>query len=57
MVRSIVGTLLEIGLGHRPVEDMHRLIASKDRVQAGKAAPAKGLFLSQIEYPSDIYLD
>ena len=57
MVRSIVGTLLEIGLGHRPVEDMHRIILSKDRVQAGKAAPAKGLFLSQIEYPSDIYLD
>jgi tRNA pseudouridine38-40 synthase len=57
MVRSIVGTLLEIGFGHRPVEDMHRIISSKDRVQAGKAAPAKGLFLSQIEYPSDIYLD
>lgn len=57
MVRSIVGTLLEIGLGHRPVADIHRVIASKDRIQAGKAAPAKGLFLSQIEYPSTIYLD
>jgi tRNA pseudouridine38-40 synthase len=57
MVRSIVGTLLEVGFGHRPVSDLHQIIASKDRTQAGKAAPAKGLFLSQIEYPSDIYLD
>lgn len=57
MVRSIVGTLLEVGKGHRPVEDLHQIIVSKDRNQAGKAAPAKGLFLSQIEYPKPIYLD
>jgi tRNA pseudouridine38-40 synthase len=57
MVRSIVGTLLDVGLGHRPLEDLHRVIASKDRNQAGKAAPAKGLFLSNIEYPTHIYLD
>lgn len=57
MVRSVVGTLLDVGLGHRPVEDLHRIITSKDRNQAGKAAPAKGLFLSNIEYPTDIYLD
>jgi tRNA pseudouridine38-40 synthase len=57
MVRSIVGTLLEVGFGQRPVADLHRIIATKDRNQAGKAAPAKGLFLSRIEYPSDIYLD
>jgi len=57
MVRSIVGTLLEIGFGHRPIADLHQVIASKDRTQAGKAAPAKGLFLSKIEYPTHIYLD
>lgn len=57
MVRTIVGTLIEIGFGLRPTDDMHRIIASKDRNQAGKAAPAKGLFLSQIEYPADIYLE
>lgn len=57
MVRSIVGTLLEVGYGQRPVVDLHRVLASRDRTQAGKAAPAKGLFLSQIEYPTHIYLD
>lgn len=57
MVRSIVGTLLEIGYQQRPTADVHRIIASKDRNEAGKAAPAKGLFLSQIEYPTHIYLD
>ncbi|MDA0315580.1 MAG: tRNA pseudouridine(38-40) synthase TruA [Bacteroidetes bacterium] len=57
MVRSIVGTLLEVGLGQRPVEDLHRIISSKDRNQAGKAVPAKGLYLNQIEYPTPIYLD
>ena len=57
MVRSIVGTLLEVGMGHRPIDDLHQIIASKDRTQAGKSAPAKGLFLSQIEYPTPIYLD
>ncbi len=57
MVRSIVGTLLEVGMGHRPIDDLHHIIASKDRNQAGKAAPSKGLFLSQIEYPTLIYLD
>lgn len=57
MVRSIVGTLLEVGMGHRPIDDLHQIIASKDRTQAGKSAPAKGLFLSQIEYPTPIFLD
>lgn len=57
MVRSIVGTLLEVGMGHRPIDDLHHIIASKDRTQAGKSAPAKGLFLSQIEYRTQIYLD
>lgn len=57
MVRAIVGTLLEVGLGFRKVEEMDELILSRDRAKAGKAAPAKGLFLSQIIYPEDIYLD
>ncbi|MFN3761073.1 MAG: tRNA pseudouridine(38-40) synthase TruA [Algoriphagus aquaeductus] len=57
MVRAIVGTLIEIGFGHKQIEDLERIILSKDRTQAGKAAPAKGLFLSQITYPTNIYLD
>ncbi|SEF91017.1 tRNA pseudouridine(38-40) synthase TruA [Algoriphagus boritolerans] len=57
MVRAIVGTLMEVGLGMRNVESMDELIRSRDRALAGKAAPAKGLFLSQIVYKEDIYLD
>ncbi len=57
MVRAIVGTLIAIGMGYMKIEDMERIILSRDRTQAGKAAPAKGLFLCKIIYPTDIYLD
>lgn len=51
MVRAIVGTLLEIGLGKMEVEELHTLIKSRDRQNAGTSVPAKGLFLTGIEYP------
>ncbi len=57
MVRAIVGTLMEIGLGKRSPEEMNEIILSKDRKKAGKSAPARGLFLSRIKYPELIYLD
>ena len=57
MVRTIVGTLLDVGLGRRSVDEMDLIIESRNRLKAGKASPAKGLFLSRIEYPKDIYLD
>ncbi len=50
MVRSLVGTLVEIGRGQRPVLDMARLLAAPDRAQAGRTAPARGLFLMKVEY-------
>lgn len=50
MVRSLVGTLVEIGRGHRPVEDIARLLATPDRAAAGRTAPARGLFLMKVEY-------
>ena len=56
MVRSIVGTLLEIGLKKRPIQDMKLIIESKDRSKAGFSVPAKGLFLTKIKYPSNIFL-
>lgn len=49
MVRSIVGTLAEVGLGKRPVEDLARVLASRDRRQAGPTAPARGLCLVSVE--------
>jgi len=57
MVRAIVGTLVSIGLGKREPEEMHQIIESRNRENAGKSAPASGLFFSHIEYSEDIYLD
>ncbi len=54
MVRAIVGTLVTIGLGKAKVEDMHRIIASKDRSEAGFSVPAKGLYLTEVLYPESI---
>ena len=50
MVRSLVGTLVEIGRRQRPVEDIARLLAAPDRAAAGRTAPARGLFLMKVEY-------
>ena len=55
MVRSIVGTLLEIGLKKRHIQDMKLIIESRDRSKAGFSVPAKGL-LTKIIYPSNIFL-
>lgn len=56
MVRAIVGTLLEIGYGKLDILDFHTIIQSKDRSNAGASAPAHGLYLTQIIYPSTIKL-
>lgn len=50
MVRAIVGTLLDVGLGKISVDDFKKIIESKNRSNAGLSVPAKGLFLTQIKY-------
>lgn len=50
MVRAIVGTLLDIGLGKSAVESMHDIIAGEDRSKAGTSVPAHGLYLTKVEY-------
>lgn len=52
MVRNIVGTLVEIGLGRRPAHDMSALLRSGDRRRAGATAPAHGLTLMEVFYPT-----
>ena len=55
MVRAIVGTLLEVGRGKISVEEMHQIIQSKERGEAGYSVPACGLYLTEIHYPERIY--
>ena len=50
MVRAIVGSLVEIGRGRRPVEWMAQVLASRDRAQGGPTAPAHGLTLVEVAY-------
>jgi tRNA pseudouridine38-40 synthase len=54
MVRIIVGTLVEIGRGRRPVEWVDEVLASRDRARAGPTAPAEGLVLACVEYEADV---
>jgi tRNA pseudouridine38-40 synthase len=56
MVRAVVGTMIDVGTGKIGLDDFEKIILSKDRCKAGKSAPAKGLFLTEIEYPGDIFL-
>jgi tRNA pseudouridine38-40 synthase len=50
MVRSIVGTLVEVGLGKRPPESLTTILHARDRSAAGKTAPPQGLFLMRVDY-------
>jgi tRNA pseudouridine38-40 synthase len=51
MVRSIVGTLINVGLRKISVADFNTIIESKNRDNAGFSVPAHGLYLTHIEYP------
>ena len=50
MVRIIVGTLLEIGMGKREIASVAEVFASRRRETAGETAPAKGLCLKEVRY-------
>ena len=55
MVRAIVGTLLEVGYKKTSLTEFHAIIASKNRVNAGSSAPAKGLYLTKVVYPQEVF--
>lgn len=51
MVRNIVGTLVEVGLGKRTVSGFADVLEKRDRGLGGTTAPAHGLFLMRVRYP------
>lgn len=51
MVRNIVGSLLEVGTGEKPLEWLSELLDGRDRRQAGMKAPAQGLYFMCAHYP------
>ena len=53
MVRNIVGSLLMIGHGERPVSWLGQLLQFRDRTRAGPTAPADGLYLVGVDYPTE----
>lgn len=51
MVRNLVGTLVEVGLGKQGIGWPAEILQHKDRTKAGPTAPPQGLFLVSVEYP------
>ena len=51
MVRSVTGTLLDVGRGKLSIDGLREIIERKDRCAAGVSMPACGLFLTKVEYP------
>jgi tRNA pseudouridine38-40 synthase len=56
MVRSIVGTLIEVGLGRMSLTGFEKIIQGKSRMEAGRSVPAEGLYLIKIKYPKRVFL-
>ncbi len=54
MVRTIVGTMIEIGQGRMSLERFEAIINARDRRVAGRAAPANGLYLMEVRYPAEV---
>ena len=57
MVRAIVGTLIEIGKKKYNINYLDEIILSRDREKAGYSVPAQGLYLSNIIYPKNIFIN
>ncbi len=53
MVRTIVGTLVQVGLGQLLPDDVDRILEAKDLTQSAPPAPAHGLCLVNVTYPED----
>lgn len=52
-VRSMVGSLIEVGRGFQRPEWITEILKSADRTQCGPVAPSDGLFLERVDYPAE----
>ena len=57
MIRAIVGTLVDVGRGRYTVEEFADILHSRDLSRSSAGAPAVGLFLSDVEYSEDVYIE
>jgi len=55
MVRAIVGTMLEIGRDRLSLNEFETIVKSGSRSDAGPSVPAHGLYLTAVEYPTEIF--
>lgn len=55
MVRAIVGTLLDVGRGMISLDEFKKIIEKKDRCSAGMSVPGNALFLTDIDYPEELF--
>lgn len=55
MVRSIVGTLVDVGRGRYTVDEFRAIVEAKDLSKASAGAPAQGLFLSDVVYDAELF--
>jgi len=55
MVRNVVGTLVEVGLGRYPPRWVADVLAGRDRRAAGPTAPPQGLYLLRVLYPGSVF--
>lgn len=55
MVRAVVGTLFDIGRHKISMEQLQQILDAKNRCSAGQSAPAEGLYLVRVEYPTELF--
>jgi tRNA pseudouridine38-40 synthase len=57
MVRMLVGTMVDIGLGRRPLQDMVELLSRTDNLATSPPAPPQGLYFEAVTYPPELFAD
>ena len=57
MVRAVAGTLLDVGRGRTSLEEFLSILESRNRSRAGYSVPAKGLTLTDVVYPRELFSD